>query len=66
MEDLKEIRTALVYLAAENRELMLSNYEKSALNNELMERVNRLEEELQYKKSHDGIKRLILRRETNK
>lgn len=63
MEDLKEIKTIISSLNTKNKELTLINIEKDRIINELMDRVDELENELDYKKKNDGIKRLVLKRE---
>lgn len=63
MVDLKEIKTVINLLNTKNKELTLNNYEKDRIINELMDKVEELENELDYKKKNDGIKRLVLKRE---
>lgn len=63
MEDLKEIKTIISSLNTKNKELTLINIEKDRIINELMDKVDELENELDYKKKNDGIKRLVLKRE---
>ena len=63
MTDLKEIKTIISSLNTKNKELTLINIEKDRIINELMDRVDELENELDYKKKNDGIKRLVLKRE---
>ena len=63
MADLKEIKTIISSLNIKNKELTLINIEKDRIINELMDKVDELENELDYKKKNDGIKRLVLKRE---
>lgn len=63
MADLKEIKTIISSLNTKNKELILINIEKDRIINELMDKVDELENELDYKKKNDGIKRLVLKRE---
>lgn len=63
MEILKEIKTVINSLNTKNKELTLINIEKDKIINELMDKVEELENELDYKKKNDGIKRLVLKRE---
>lgn len=63
MEDLKEIKTIISSLNKKNIELTLINIEQNRIINELMDKVDELENELDYKKKNDGIKRLVLKRE---
>lgn len=63
MADLEEIKTIISSLNTKNKELTLINIEKDRIINELMDKVDELENELDYKKKNDGIKRLVLKRE---
>lgn len=63
MENLIEIKAVISSLNEKNKELTLNNYEKDRIINELMDKVDELENELDYKKKNDGIKRLVLKRE---
>lgn len=62
MIDLKEIKTIISLLNTKNKELILINIEKDRIIKELMDKVEELENDLEYKKRNDGIKRLILKR----
>jgi len=63
MKDIKEIKTVISSLLLENKILKNVVSEKDRIINELMDKVDELENELDYKKKNDGIKRLILKRE---
>ena len=65
MINLKEIKTIISSLNTKNKELTLINIEKDRIINELMEKVDEFENDLDYKKRTDGVKRLILKREAS-
>lgn len=63
MKDINEIKTVISSLLFENKILKNVVFEKDRIINELMDKVDELENELDYKKKNDGIKRLVLKRE---
>ena len=65
MKDINEIKTVISSLLFENKILKNVVFEKDRIINELMDKVDELENELDYKKKNDGIKRLVLKREAS-
>jgi len=65
MINLKEIKTVISLLNTKNKQLTLINIEKDRIINKLMEKVDELENDLDYKKRTDGVKRLILKRKAS-
>ena len=60
MKDMNEIKSTIVTLSKENRLLKSLNNEKDRIINELMYKVEQLENDLEYSKVNGNIKKLIL------
>ncbi len=62
MKDIKEIKTIISSLNTKNKQLTLINIEKDRIINELMDKIEKLENDLEYSKVNGGIKKLVLTR----
>ena len=62
MKDIKEIKTVIISLISENNILKNVLSEKDRIIEELMNKVEDLQNDLEYSKVNGGIKKLVLTR----
>lgn len=62
MKDIKEIKIVITSLLSENKTLKNVIFEKDRIIEDLMYKVENLQNDLEYSKVNGGIKKLVLKR----